>query len=52
MNVSQVLLSDCLNLSMRFLLSALSSSTVKAQMPQRGHLEDRALLSQPPPQAA
>lgn len=40
MNMSQVLLSACLNLSIffSFFLSAVSSSTVKAQMRQQGHL--------------
>lgn len=39
MKVSQILLSDCLNLStVVFFLSAVSSSTVEAQMSQWGHL--------------
>lgn len=39
MKVSQILLSECLNLStVVFFLSALSSSTVKAQMSQWGCL--------------
>lgn len=45
MKVSQVLLSDCLNLNtVVFFLSALSSSTVKAQMSQWGHLGRHSLV--------